>query len=919
LESLPLFSYDLFETLTVSCPIFPPAETTREARLIKTRLHLSVVREQPTRFGSTIAKSIFAWTMVLLFSPCSGAEKDSPEAIDFFEKEVRPILVVRCYECHSADEANGELLLDSRPAMDKGGTRGRVVNRELPEKSLLISAIDYKLPDLQMPPNGKMPDAEISILKKWIEMGAPDPRLEASTSQAKFDSIPVKLEKSTKHWAYQPIDTTPPSSQLSIDAIAIANLRDTGLELSPEADRRTLIKRLYYDLTGLPPEYQDYQKWNDEKDSSWYSKLVEELLASPHYGERMARHWMDVARYADNKGYVFKESREYPHAYRYRDWLIRSFNNDLSYQEFIRYQLVADRLDPENKQGHLDAMGFLTLGRRFLNNKYDVIDDRIDVISRGLLGVTATCARCHDHKFDPVTAADYYSLFGVLENSTEPGDEPSPMRLTDSEKRSPSFVLLRGSPGNRGPKVDPKFFEFLNVDKPIALKTGSGRIELADAIASEQNPLTSRVYVNRLWGWIFGQPFVDTPSDFGLRSDRPAQHAVLDALASQLIRGDWSTKQVIRAIVNSAVYKQSSLASPQGLQVDPENRLLWRANRKRMDFESYRDAMLKVAGDLDETIGGKSEKIDEAPFSKRRSVYAYIDRQNLPQLFRSFDFASPDSHVPQRLQTTVPQQGLVLMNSDMIRNIVQASVRSFESSSIEDKNKVSQQLPHLFQELMGRDASQDELQRLTLFLQQAETKLVDTPQNRWTYGYGSLNHESGEIQSFQLLPFCDGKHWRGASEYPDKKLGYCGLNDKGGHPGDRDGFTPIRRWTAPRSGTVEVNGSLEHKATEGDGVRATVVLNASQKVESWTAHKKKVSTKVKRIDVQAGDTLDLAVDCIESTNHDSFEWVVEIRYQDDKDFSHSKEHFSSQQPNPSTAWFQLSQALLMTNEFCFVD
>ncbi len=802
--------------------------------------------------------------------------------------------------------------------MDKGGTRGGVVNRELPEKSLLLQAIDYKLPDLQMPPNGKMPDSEVSILKQWIDMGAPDPRLEPTKSNSNFDSMPVKFEKSTKHWAYQPIDSNLAESE-SIDKLVAKKLSEAGLKLSPEADRRTLVKRLYYDLTGLPPSHQDYQRLQAAKDPNWYSQLVEELLASQHFGERMARHWMDVARYADNKGYVFKESREYPHAYRYRDWLIRSFNQDLSYQDFVRYQLVADRLDPENKEGHLDAMGFLTLGRRFLNNKYDVIDDRIDVISRGMLGVTAACARCHDHKFDPVSTADYYSLFGVLDNSTEPGDEPSPMRMIDREKRGPVFVLLRGNPGNRGPKVEPQFFEFLGQEKPIAMKTGSGRLELADAIASPENPLTARVYVNRLWGWIFGQPFIDTPSDFGLRSEPPTQQAVLELLASRFIKNNWSTKQLLREIVNSSVYKQSSIANKQGLEIDPENRQLWRANRKRMDFESYRDSMLKVAGVMDETIGGKSEIIDEAPFSKRRSVYSYIDRQNLPQLFRSFDFASPDAHVPQRSQTTVPQQGLVLLNSEMMREIVNAVAEPFQPSSIDSETSLFQPLQKLFRQIMGRSATPNELKRLTTFLRTTETKLVDAPQNRWSYGYGTLNQESGAITNFALLPYCDGKQWRGASEYPNKKFGYCGLTEKGGHTGNQDGFTPIRRWTAPRSGKVSFQGTLEHKAKEGDGVRATLVLNASTTIKSWTAHTKKLSTKQEWIEIAEGDTLDLAVDCIETNNHDSFDWIAEIRFQDEADASSSKDHFSGRQPTPSTAWFQLAQGLLMTNEFCFVD
>jgi Protein of unknown function (DUF1553)/Protein of unknown function (DUF1549)/Planctomycete cytochrome C len=863
--------------------------------------------------------TLLAWVVASIIAiPGFAADQDTPEEIDFFEKKVRPILVERCYECHSADEANGELLLDSRPAMDKGGTRGGVVNRDLPEKSILMHAVEYKQPDLQMPPNGKMPDSEVSILKQWIDMGAPDPRLEPTKVESQFDSLPVKLEKSTKHWAYQPIDPNL-SNSLSIDELAIRKLKEAGLKLSPEANRRTLIKRLFYDLTGLPPSHPDYQRWLTTKDANWYSLLVEELLAAPQFGERMARHWMDVARYADNKGYVFKESREYPHAYRYRDWLIRSFNQDLSYQDFVRYQLVADRLDPENKEGHLDAMGFLTLGRRFLNNKYDVIDDRIDVISRGMLGVTAACARCHDHKFDPVSTADYYSLFGVLDNSTEPGDEPSPMRMIDREKRGPVFVLLRGNPGNRGPKVEPQFFEFLGQEKPIAMKTGSGRLELAEAIASPENPLTARVYVNRVWGWVFGQPFNDTPSDFGLRSELPTQHHVLEALSAHFIQGNWSTKQLLREIVNSSVYKQSSFPSNDGLKIDPENRLLWRSNRKRMDFESYRDSMLKAAGALDETMGGKSEIIDEAPFSKRRSVYAYIDRQNLPQLFRSFDFASPDAHVPQRSQTTVPQQGLVLMNSEMMREIVNAIAEPFRSYPIDDKAAPSKPLQELFRQILGRNATKDELQRLTEFMRTTETTLVDIPQNRWSYGYGTLDQDSGTISEFALLPYFDGKQWRGPSDYPDKQFGYCGLTKSGGHPGSQDGFTPIRRWTAPRSGKVNFQGSLEHKAKEGDGVRATVVLNASKTIQSWTAHDKKLSTKLEWIDVSQGDTLDMVVDCMESPNHDSFGWSAQVRFQDEQGSSNSVDHFSGRQPTPSTAWHQLAQALLMTNEFCFVD
>ncbi len=456
---------------------------------------------------------------------------------------------------------------------------------------------------------------------------------------------------------------------------------------NPEANRRTLIRRLSVDLTGLPPTYEEILAFEQDNRPDAYEKCVERLLDQPHFGERFARYWMDIVRYADNKGYVFQEDREYPHAYRYRDWLIKAFNSDMGYDRFLQLQLAADRLDPENKEGHLDAMGMMTLGRRFLNNPNDIADDRIDVMTRGFMAMTVGCARCHDHKFDPIKMADYYSLHGVLVNSKEPGGDPSPLRMVDKEDPKPSYIFLRGQPGNRGDTIERKFVSFLSKE-PVPLNTGSGRIDVANAIASQQNPLTARVYVNRVWDWIMGAPFVDSTSDFGLRCESPLQQDLLDHLAIEFVREGWSTKKLIQRIVTSATYRQTSEQRSDGLAKDPENRLWWKANRGRMELESYLDAMLVTTGEMDRSIGGASVKIHEAPYPKRRTMYAYIDRQNLPGLFRSFDFANPDSHSPRRAVTTVPQQGLFALNSGWVRHVAsRLGDQATEQVAKQDKGK----------------------------------------------------------------------------------------------------------------------------------------------------------------------------------------------------------------------------------------
>ena len=862
------------------------------------------------------------------------------EGNHFFETKIRPILVEHCYSCHSveADEANGDLRLDTAQAILNGGTRGSAIAKGSSDQSVLYRAVKYEEPGMQMPPDGKLADEKIADLRRWIEMGAPDPRGESGTlspEQKKTTLLATKFEKSRSHWAYQklPERIAAPEKEFaldpwvrdSLDARVLAKMKSNDLSPSTEADRRTLVRRLYYDLLGLPPSAKQIEAVINDTRDNWYQSLVESLLESPHFGERMARHWMDVVRYADNKGYVFMEDREYPNAYRYRDWLIKSFNQDLPYSDFIRYQLVADRLDPQNAAGQLDAMGMLTLGRRFLQNADDIADDRIDVVTRGLMGVTAACARCHDHKFDAVTQADYYSLHGAFMGSSEPGDEPSPLRMVDRDQQGETFVYLRGRPGNHGAKIERKFFTFLDQGNPRPLSTGSGRLELADSIASRDNPLTARVYVNRIWGWIIGSPIVDTPSDFGLRCEAPLHQDVLDDLVIKFVEKSWSTKDLVQRIVMSATYRQASRANAKSLQIDPENRYLWRANRKRADFESYRDAMLKVAGTLDPAIGGKSEVIHAEPFSKRRTVYAYIDRQNLPQLFRTFDLGSPDAHVPQRSQTTVPQQGLVLLNSDMMRTFVQPLAQEAfrigkEQASGGDKPKgVKAATSWLYQQILAREPSAKELELMAMFIQKADTSLPATQQSVWSYGHGAVNVKLGRLAKFELFPEVHDHAWRTSSVFPDPNTGWVTLNAAGGHAGASTSISAIRRWTAPTSGVVDIHGMLTRPSKEGDGIRSHIVIGEKKRVGGWTLATGEQETHVDKVAIEAGQTIDFVVDCNETDNSDSFAWPVSIRYERSAASYDSQQDFSEVTLKRDTIWHQVAQALLLTNEFCFID
>lgn len=622
------------------------------------------------RLGTlAIALAAAGWLIVPIVA-LGGEPAAAPEGVEYFERHVRPLFAQNCLECHG-EKQQGGLRLDSRAGAMDGGDNGPAIAAGNPQASLLMQAIGYK-DEIKMPPDGKLPPEAIAAIEHWIKMGAPWPAESASAA-------PVKAADAWKsHWALQPV-TKPALPAVArgawprspVDFFVLNKLEEQGLAPSEVAARRILIRRATFDLTGLPPEAAEIDAFLADQSTSAFDRVVERLLASPHYGERWGRHWLDVARYADTKGYLFTQDRNYPNAYRYRDWVVRALNEDLPYDQFLIQQIAADRLAPAASPD-LAAMGFLTVGRRFLGNPHDIIDDRLDVLTRGTMALTVTCARCHDHKHDPIPTKDYYSLYGVLASSVEPAGPADVMTLADAEQPVAPHVFVRGNPGNRGENVPRQFLSVLAGENRQPFGSGSGRLELARAIASRDNPLTARVIVNRAWLHYFENPLVRTPSDFGLRSEPPSHPELLDYLAASLVEHNWSLKDLHRLILKSATYQQASADRAECRKVDPENRYLWRMNRKRLDFESLRDGLLAAAGQLDRSLGGPAVELTKTPWSRRRTLYGLIDRQNLPSLFRTFDFASPDTHSPGRFTTTVPQQALYMMNSPFLAEMVRS-------------------------------------------------------------------------------------------------------------------------------------------------------------------------------------------------------------------------------------------------------
>lgn len=918
----------------------------------------------------------------LLFAANVTGADISPDQLKFFESKIRPLLSKACYKCHSqADgKTKGGLALDSKAGWTKGGETGAALVPGDPAQSLLIKAVRYDDPDMQMPPSssgGKLTPEQIADLETWVKMGAPDPRSVAAP-RSDISKIAAGMneemkEKVATHWAYQPIKSpavpqvkTAAWAKTPVDNFILAKLEEKDMKPSAPADKRTLIRRATFDLIGLPPSPKEVLDFVKDESPDAFSKVVDRLLASPQYGERWGRYWLDVARYADTRGEVKKETSPLsPFAWTYRDYVIKALNSDRPFDQFIKEQIAADQLPTAKTQpGTLAALGFLTEGEQFQGNKNDIINDQIDVVCKGFLATTVTCARCHDHFFDPVPTRDYYSLHGIFNSSTEPdelpviGNKPDAkemgeyvsqrkkleekgyamidremcqmaskfnnhaetflvsmskmkggkrtndpdllgyikkdgllpediqaaqrsiqtqakaaiekqkaggemmdmmstmppadakapkgkkldpnskqdrkeirrsaknqehpvlgvwnelMKLSDTGfaarateviKRitapenaahinplvaaafqnatvenleqaakiyatvfvkaqeaykveheawkksaaenaifpglkdpkleqlrtavfsvkpylSESFddmqrglsqdmqkqvggimkqisamdlthpgaisranvlvdtkvrnspVLLRGEAKSIGPVVPRQFLEFIQPDRKPFPDSSSGRLQLAEGIASDKNPLTGRVLVNRVWLHHFGEGFVSTPDDLGVMSEAPSHRELCDWLAAKFMADGWSLKKLHKLIMTSAVYQQSSDPNPVMAKADPFNRLLWRANVRRLDFEALRDSLLAIGGKLDLTMYGHPMNIETEPYSPRRTIYGFVDRLNMAEFMKNFDMANAQLPTGRRHQTVVPQQSLFRMNSLLVieqaRNVI---------------------------------------------------------------------------------------------------------------------------------------------------------------------------------------------------------------------------------------------------------
>ena len=702
--------------------------------------------------------------IILLFLSGSAVYAQSLET-EHFERKIRPILLKHCVECHSSqlDNPMGGFRVDSKIALLSGGVSGPAIVPKQADESLLIKALRYKDPLLKMPPSGKLPDRVIRDFEIWISNGAHDPRSDKpnpSKNPKKLTGPGTPIAEGRKWWAFQPlVELEPPDynqknwPQRKIDAFVLAKLQENSLEPSPNADPRTLIRRASLDLTGLPPSYKEIEDFVSNPSPNAYKELIERLLASPRYGERWGRHWLDVARWAED--HPTNESTNQPHefAWRYRDWVIEAFNKDIPYDQFIRMQFAADLL-PDFKPADMRALGYIGNAPMYHKDprlSRDVIetlasddwDERVDAVSRGLLGLTVACARCHDHKFDPITNEDYYGLAGVfasqwlvrrpivdinpkvaekliwdferlyrlkgqyrlLKTLSTVAEEVHPQikaMKTDFEalekllaenkiplthavidcgvwidgstptvtwidlhpdKSRDLPVFIGGNVSNPGKVVPRRFLTVFSEGlTPIPFKKGSGRLDLANKIVGVAGPLASRVLINRVWGWHFGEHLVRTPSDFGAQGQKPTHPQLLDDLAARFVKNGWSLKWLHREIMLSATYRQASRPIKSAKQADPTNQWLWRKSPGRLNVEAWRDTILQASGELKFNMGGPSENID-LKHSTRRSVYSKISRSLLHPLLQLYDFPVATQHKPKRQVTTTPLQQLFVLNS----------------------------------------------------------------------------------------------------------------------------------------------------------------------------------------------------------------------------------------------------------------
>jgi hypothetical protein len=811
---------------------------------------------------------------LVLLAATAGAllAQPAPGSVDadFFETKIRPLFAEKCYACHT-DTHMGGLQLDSREHFLKGGKSGPIAVPGDPSASLLVKALRYDGTP-KMPPTGKLSDGQIAAVETWVKAGAIWPQNGPRNRETALKSQPYIITAEQRaFWSFQPVRAVVPPEvkdaewgHTPIDRFIAAKLEARGLHPVRRADRRTLIRRATYDLTGLPPTAEDVDAFEHDRSSDAFAAVIDRLLASPRYGERWGRLWLDVARYSDDR-LDSERDNPYPASFRYRDWVIQAIQNDMPYDVFVKAQIAGDQLPDHEK--YEAGLGFYALSP-------EMQDDRVDATARGFLGLTVACAQCHDHKYDPIPTRDFYSLMGIFRNTdlrevplapaeavdaykkqdaliqekekelkeyvdaqsaqlglilasntaryllasgqqwsetvdaaagpaldqetlarwtkylgdpekqhpflkdwyaattddqrahaagefqtqvlaviaekTHIDDEnhirlglnpsrgdlananlvsldrakfglwedllgehgvlhygdvkkdakkeeakidrflsgvwlehliqlraqlaalkkdlppayPVLQTIADKEKPEEQHVWIRGDASNPGDPAPPHFLSILSPGEPQPFARGKERLELAEAIASPANPLTARVIVNRVWQHHFGYGLVRTPSNLGAQGDRPSHPELLDYLAGRFIREGWSLKKLHREIMLTAAYALSDEPSSRNYAEDPDNRLLWRYNRRRLDAESLRDSLLYVSGKLDLQAGGPAVRLDEK--NNRRTVYAYISRRQIDPMLALFDFPNPNNTSEQRLQTTVPLQKLFFMNSPFV-------------------------------------------------------------------------------------------------------------------------------------------------------------------------------------------------------------------------------------------------------------
>ena len=789
---------------------------------------------------------------LLTFTAPSIVSSDdlTPSQDKFFETKIRPVLVNACYECHSKESGQNEggLVLDTAIGLRLGGNSGRGVVPHNLEESWLWIAISHSDSDYKMPPKGKkLPANVIDNFKTWIEMGAPDPR--GFEEQLEVDSN-IDIEVGRKFWSFQmPRKAAPPEtndadwSKSEIDRFVRAGLDRKRLTPVGQAEPTVLLRRLYFDLIGLPPSPSAISRFKadwEENSVRAVEATIDKLLASERYGERWGRHWMDVARYAESNG---KQSNQaYPFAWRYRDYVIDSFNEDKPFNRFVQEQIAGDLLPAstdEQWQEGIIATGFLALGPKDLREKssrqltMDIVDEQIDATTQGILGLTVSCARCHDHKTDPIPTADYYALSGIFLSSTPyygtsgnnnrfnqsdllvlPLQGKSDSKLTTqdiarikerltsiergltqakADKRSKmngqagnaekkrsnasrlrreqtelegqlasvtqdgfvnelamgmqdkdvamnANILVRGEIDTPAQVVPRGFLQVLNHDPQQIHENRSGRIELANWLASEQNPLTARVIVNRVWDKLFGRGLVSSTNNFGTTGMAPTDPELLDYLAVEFMNEGWSIKSLIRKIVLTRTYQSSARFNADNYEIDPDNEYLWRAAPRRLDAEALRDAILAATGELDLTrpVGSRVNEAGKVELGRKgspdlmvdlppmRSVYLPAVRNGLQEMIQLFDGPDTEAVTGHRDATNVAGQALYLLNSDFI--LKQADL--FADKLLKASTTTKGRIELAFLRTVGRMPTENEMQSTVKFYKQFIATVSKETRNR---------------------------------------------------------------------------------------------------------------------------------------------------------------------------------------------